>query len=319
MTNLSRYSEYPLVSVVMAVYNAGKYVDGAVASILIQDYPRVEFIIVDDGSTDNSYSILQKHALIYPRIRLVQQQNRGPAAARNTAIRLAQGKYIAIMDADDGSDCTRLTWQVYFLEQHPSCVAVGTRLAMIDPDDEWIGNESDRPTSHAEILEFMQTGLGGIANPSAMIRADVLKQVGGYDESYPAAEDLDLWFRLSELGELANLSDALHEYRLHENSHGTTKLELQNECGKRAVLSWFQRRGEQPPPDLKFNLPAPMTRAEQRMNWAWMAVQSKNRRGALKHAWAAVKLEPTNPKLWYQWLRIRLGLTQSLRRGGTTR
>ncbi|MCA9092876.1 MAG: hypothetical protein KDA68_05285, partial [Planctomycetaceae bacterium] len=100
----------------------------------------------------------------------------------------------------------------------------------------------------------------------------------------------------------------------HETSHGTTKLGLQNEWGKRAVFSWFKRRGEEPPADLEFNLPSPMTRAEQRMNWAWMAVNSNNRRGSLKHAGAAVRLEPTNLRLWYQWMRIRLGLTHSFRR-----
>lgn len=313
---MTGHIQLPLVSVVMAVYNAGKYLDSAIISILQQDYPRFEFIIVDDGSTDESYSTLQRHAAADPRIRLVRQQNKGPAAARNAGIYLAQGKYVAIMDADDISHCTRLSLQTIFLESHPECVALGTRLIMIDPDDEWIADETDRPRTHAEILKFMQTGLGAIANPSAMIRTDLLKQLGGYDEQYPAAEDLDLWFRISEHGQLANLPEALHDYRLHETSHGTTKLELQNECGKRAVLSWFERRGEHPPPDLKFNLPAPMTRAQQRMNWAWMAVQSKNRRGALKHACTALKLEPTNPRLWYQWLRIRLGLTQSLRLRG---
>lgn len=310
-------TDTPLVSVVMAVYNAGKYLDPAVMSIGLQDYANVEFIVVDDGSTDGSREKLETLARLNPRIRLILQQNRGPASARNRAIREARGTFIAVMDADDCSHPTRIRKQAAYLQAHPECVAVGSRLVMIDPEGGRIAVETDRPTTHEQILKFMQTGLGGIPNPAAMIRADILKQVEGYDESYPAAEDLDLWFRLSEHGELANLPDPLHEYRLHENSHGTTKLELQNECGKRAVLSWFQRRGEQPPPDLKFNLPAPMTRAEQRMNWAWMAVQSKNRRGALKHAWAAVKLEPTNPKLWYQWLRIRLGLIRYLRLKGT--
>jgi len=302
------------VSVVMGVYNAGRYLDAAIISIELQDYPNYEFIIVDDGSTDDSYLELRKYAAKNSRIRLLQQQNQGPAAARNAGIRLARGKYVAIMDADDLSYCSRLTMQFSYMEGHPACVAVGCRLDMIDPDDEWISTETDRPTTHAEILKFMQTGLGGIANPAAMIRADALKLVGGYDEAYPAAEDLDLWFRLSEQGELANLTDVEHQYRLHETSHGTTKLGLQNEWGKRAVLSYFERKGEQPPKTLRFNLPTPMSRAEQRMNWAWMAVNSNNRRGSLKHAGAAVRLEPTNLRLWYQWLRIRLGLTHSFRR-----
>ncbi|MCA9095543.1 MAG: glycosyltransferase, partial [Planctomycetaceae bacterium] len=231
--------EFPLVSVVMGVYNAGNYLDAAVRSILEQEYPNFEFIVIDDGSTDDSFAKLQRYVVEFPQLRLIQQQNRGPAAARNTGIKAAVGKYIAIMDADDVSDRMRLRQQVKFLETHPECMAVGSHLEMIDPDGETIAGESGRPTEHEEILKFMMTGLGGIPNPAAMIRGDILKQVGGYDEEFPAAEDLDLWFRLSEHGQLANLPEALHQYRLHESAHGTTKLNLQNEWGKRAVLSYF--------------------------------------------------------------------------------
>lgn len=297
----------------MGVYNAGQYLDDAVKSILQQDYPHFEFIVIDDGSTDDSCNKLQRYAAQSRQIRLIQQQNSGPAAARNAGIKAAAGKYIAIMDADDISHPTRLSKQVAYLENHEECVAVGSLLEMIDPEGELIAVETDRPIIHSEILKFMLTGLGGIPNPSAMIRADLLKQLGGYNEEYPAAEDLDLWFRLSEHGKLANLPEALHQYRLHESSHGTTKLNLQNAWGKRAVLSYYERQGKQLPETLMFNLPTPMTRGEQRLNWAWMAVRSQNRKAAFKHAWKGVSLEPANFRIWYQWLRIRLGLTQSLR------
>lgn len=306
-------TERPLVSVIMGVYNAERYLDQAVTSILLQEYLNLEFVIIDDGSTDESYQVLKRYAAMDSRIHLMRQSNRGPAAARNQGIRTAKGKYIAIMDADDVSEPNRLSKQLLFLEQHPGCVAVGSRLTMIDPDGESIAVEMDRPTGHEGILKIMLTGLGGIPNPAAMIRSADLKQVGGYDEAYPAAEDLDLWFRLSDLGELANLPEALHQYRLHDTSHGTTKLHLQNEWGRRAVISYYARRDEQPPETPLWNFPKPMTRAEHRMNWAWMSVGAGNRSGSLKHSWEAVKLQPTNWRLWYQWGRIRFGLTNSLR------
>ncbi|MGE5423480.1 MAG: glycosyltransferase family 2 protein, partial [Ignavibacteriales bacterium] len=108
--------EYPMVSVVIATYNCSSYITRAVQSALDQTYPNVEVIVIDDGSTDNTPEILQSFR---DRIRVVFQENRGPAAARNAGLAMAGGKYVAILDADDYWLPERLEKMISVLEDGP--------------------------------------------------------------------------------------------------------------------------------------------------------------------------------------------------------
>src|SRR6476661_6105481 len=122
----------PPVSVLMPVYNAGRYVAEAVESILGQTYADFEFLIVDDGSTDRSRAILERYAARDPRIRLVSRPNTGYAAALNELLGLARGELVARMDADDVALPERLLRQVNYLRAHPEVVCVGTAVHLID-------------------------------------------------------------------------------------------------------------------------------------------------------------------------------------------
>jgi len=198
------------VSVVMSVYNGDRFLREAIESILFQELADFEFIIVDDGSTDGSAAIVKSYP--DPRVKLVQQENRGLSAALNAGLRLAQGRYIARMDADDISMPNRLAMQYHFLESHPECVVVGSNVMLIDSQGDYLYT-SDQPTEWEEIRRLLPWT--PFYHSSTMFRKDVAIQCGGYFEAIKHYfEDLIFFNRLSEFGELRNLEEPLIKYRL---------------------------------------------------------------------------------------------------------
>ena len=202
----------PLVSVVMPVYNAERFVGDALKSILNQTYTKFEFIIIDDGSKDESLAIIKKYA--DPRIRLIAlAQNQGIVHALNTGLQTAQGKYIARMDADDVSMPNRLALQVAFMESHPEVGLLGTQHVAIH------GKARLFPTTHNALVWYMLNACPFV-HPSVMLRVDVLKQHQlQYDKAFEYAEDLELWTRLSGFTQVANLPQRLIKYRYHFATH----------------------------------------------------------------------------------------------------
>jgi glycosyltransferase involved in cell wall biosynthesis len=173
----------PLVSAIMAVYNAEAYLEAALESLLAQDYEAYEIVVCDDGSTDRSPEILAA----YPGVRAVRQENRGPAAARNAAVAVARGDFVACFDADDLWPANRLTLQATYLVEHPEVGCVLGRQEWIDPPP-WFTRDA------------VYGDLDGIPLVSAMFRLSVFNQLGGFDPSFVHGEDMDLLFRLREAG-----------------------------------------------------------------------------------------------------------------------
>lgn len=204
----------PRVSVLMPVYNGERYLREAIESILNQTYTDFEFIIIDDGSTDNTWQILQSYAANEPRIVLVRNEtNIGLAGSLNKGLGLARGEYIARMDADDVSLPERLASQVAFLDEHPKVGVVGSSVQLIDAD----GSPTRivrQPTMHGLILWFLCFHTA-FAHPTVVFRKAVVEGVGGYDDAIVANEDRDLWQRLSSVTRLANLPDVYLLYRRH--------------------------------------------------------------------------------------------------------
>ncbi|MFN0032847.1 MAG: glycosyltransferase [Flavobacteriales bacterium] len=211
-------SEFPTVSVVMPVYNAERFLRVAVESVLQQTFTDFEFIIINDGSTDKSDTIVQ--SFNDARIRsIVNQQNMGVTIALNKAIELCKGRYIARMDADDVSMPERLQRQVEYLHAHPEISLVASVAEMIDLDGEHLGwwNTDRENISEAEIRSTIAR-TNCIAHPTIMIRAEVMK-AHGYRQEKNAAEDYDLWLRLISHGHrIAKLNEPLLRYRIHQQS-----------------------------------------------------------------------------------------------------
>lgn len=205
-------SDKPLVSVLMPVYNGECYLHKAVDSILTQTLSNFEFIIVEDGSTDSTWEILNSYH--DPRIRLIRNEvNIGLARSFNRGLEVARGEYIARMDADDLSFLDRLAIQVDYLEAHPQVGVLGSNVEIIDGCGEVL--EILRVPSEDGALRWTLCFYNPIVHPSVMIRRELVNKVGGYNENSLSC-DYDLWCRLSDLTRLANLQDVLLSLRKHD-------------------------------------------------------------------------------------------------------
>jgi glycosyltransferase involved in cell wall biosynthesis len=191
--------ERPLVSVIMAAFQAEEFLEDAISSVLAQDYAPFEVVVCDDGSTDRTPEILAAHS----ELRTVRQPNSGAAAARNAAVAASSGELLAIFDADDLWPPTRLTVQADYLVQHPEVGCVLGRQEWIDPPP-WL----TRDAVYGE--------LDGIPLLSAMLRRSAFDAIGGFDESFTHSEDMDLLFRLRERGiSIEVLPDVVMFRRFH--------------------------------------------------------------------------------------------------------
>jgi alpha-1,6-rhamnosyltransferase len=173
----------PLVSVIMAAFNAEAYIREALESALAQDWTPFEVVVVDDGSQDSTGDIVRS----FPNLRYVLQENAGPSAARNTAVAHARGDLIANFDSDDVLPPSRLRLQATYLTEHPEVGAVFGRQEWLNAPP-WMARDS------------VYGDVDGIPLSSAMFRRGVLLELGGYDTSFTHGEDMDLLIRMRERG-----------------------------------------------------------------------------------------------------------------------
>ncbi|OFW64939.1 MAG: hypothetical protein A2Y74_00405 [Actinobacteria bacterium RBG_13_63_9] len=206
-------SSPPLVSVVMAVCDGEKYIKEALNSILGQSFRDFEFIIINDGSIDNTTGILQQYAQRDERLVVFHQENRGLIAALNRGCRLARGKYIARMDADDIAFPDRFERLVDFLDRHPAVAVLGGAIKLINAKGASIG-ERRYPVDDRQIKEALHR-TNCFCHSTIMMRKDAFDATAGYRRPFLHAEEYDLWLRMAQRYELANLPDALLYYRIH--------------------------------------------------------------------------------------------------------
>ena len=168
----------PLVSVVMSVYNGDKFLPEAVESILGQSFDDLELIVIDDGSTDRSYSILESYCKRDLRVQVCRQENRGLISSLNWACAMAKGKYIARMDADDIAIRDRLKWQVSAMERNDALGVVGGAVEWINSQGKPLGR-CHNPVGDFDIRSVLPK-FCVFWHPTVMIRREVLELVGGY-------------------------------------------------------------------------------------------------------------------------------------------
>lgn len=236
-------SEEVPISVVMSVYNGERYLSLAIESILKQTFKDFEFIIVDDGSTDRSLEIIRKYEKKDSRIRVLVQENQGLAAALNNGIAMARGNYIARMDDDDISLPNRLELQYAFMETHPEIVASSGKFIVINKwGDEYM---ECQPEENSSVIDrnHINWGYSSLCHPASIIRKKAWEVVGGYSSDMRYAQDLDLWLKLGEYSNLANQSEPLIQYRLHNDSASGTHRQEQCQCVLLAIKRARQRRG----------------------------------------------------------------------------
>ena len=208
----------PFVTVLMPVYNGGEYLKTSVRSVLNQTYKDFEFLIINDCSTDNSVKIIES----FNDNRIVihnNEKNLGQTKSLNIGLRLAKGKYVARMDADDMAYPMWLEKLVNYVKEHPAYAAVGTSAVVIDSK----GRQKEirrAPISSHEII-FCIFFAPPIYHVSVLLNKDMIIENGGYDEEFKITQDYELWSSLIRNGYcLLNIPDILVAYRVHSNSIG---------------------------------------------------------------------------------------------------
>lgn len=286
----------PAISVVMGVYNAEKYIDQAIESILGQTYGDFELLLLNDGSTDNSQSRLEYYAKLDKRCKVYSGVNKGMVATLNQGIALAKADIIFRMDNDDICRPQRFERQMRYLEDHPECVAVGSKALLIDADGLPIIEMWDY-TDHDKIDEANLSGVGSfICHPAVAMRKAAILKVGGYHQEFHYAEDLDIFLRLAEVGILANIPEVLLEYRQHVESVGYARREAQFKATHLSVIEAKKRRGlpYESHSVCEESLFIPPSPSEIHLKWAWWALAGNNRQTAKKHAFKAFLENPFN-------------------------
>jgi glycosyltransferase involved in cell wall biosynthesis len=213
----------PLVSVIIPTYNSEKFIVQSIHSVLAQTHQRYEIIVVDDGSTDETKDVLHEFG---GRIQYVYQQNRGPSAARNTGIKIAQGEYLCFLDADDVWTPHKLEVQLAFMEQHHDIGLVFSDESGINEDG--ILNKSlvAKSMFHAELVsqvpirEAVRKLLieNFIPTSTVMARKNCVARVGLFDESLRVAEDRDMWSRIAADCSIGYLPLIVGQKRAHQHN-----------------------------------------------------------------------------------------------------
>jgi hypothetical protein len=289
----------PALSVTMAVLNAERYLAQAVESVLRQSFADFEFIIIDDGSTDRSPAILREFAGRDARIRVISRPTQGIPRTRNEALRASRGEFIAIMDADDIAGPDRFAKQLAYLQAHPECLALGSVATMIDADGDAI-RDWPVPLTNEEIdRAYMERRGPAMVNPAAMMRRQAALDIGGYREHLQWCEDQDLFMRLAEVGEVANLAEPLLQYRQHIKSTCHADRQRCNEAVEVVLRDACSRRGIAFPPlkdgDKSWRPPSV---ADHHRTWGWQALNAGNLATARKHALRAMRRAPLSPQSW---------------------
>ena len=251
----------------MSAYNAAAYLRESIDSILAQTFGDWEFIIIDDGSTDDTLSILRAYESRDKRFRIISRANTGLTKALNEALGHVRGEFIARMDGDDISLPQRFEREIAYMREHPDCVLLGAQIELVDPLGLKIAIDH-RKLDHDEIDAELLAGKGGsIVHPVAMMRTDAVKKIGGYQEHYNNSEDLDLFLRLAEVGRIANLPEVLLKYRRHPESVSHQKYENQWKLKKQIVAEAYERRGMKFPDDWTFVPWKPKLRRRVKAQW----------------------------------------------------
>jgi glycosyltransferase involved in cell wall biosynthesis len=288
----------PSVSVLMPTYNPGRYVSEAIESILTQTFTDFEFLIYVDGSTDGSPKVMQRYADTDSRIRLIVRPKAGIVRALNELLVQARGDLIARMDADDIALPVRLERQVAYLNDHPECVLVGSRVLVIDPDGSDL-TVLGRALSHEQIVDDLLANRGQMVyHPAVMYRRQIVMGLGGYDDRMVEAEDLDLFLRLAEVGRIINLSEPLLKYREHLKKAGRARAKRVQSYTWKIVNEARKRRGMEPLPGSEDSDCSPQTPAQLHRTWGWWALMSGHAPTARKHAWASLAQAPHSIASW---------------------
>jgi glycosyltransferase involved in cell wall biosynthesis len=304
------YAPAPVVSVVTPTYNAAETIAETIASVAAQSWREFEMIVVDDGSTDDTPRLLARFARRHPWISWFIQANAGPGAARNAAIAMARGEFIAFLDADDLWAPNKLAMQIAAFERNPNAAFVYADERDFWPDRERRDTlfQQKRPARGNVLRALFERG-NFILTSTAMVRKSALQAMNGFDPSRRINEDVDLWFRMAEQYEFDYVPQVLVRRRMlpqslmHSNTINVWRSDLE------LIDRWVQRR-----PDL-FPSDSPWVRYRRALTWSRLANQHLHRRAfsESRHAFVqALKHGRFDPRTLARGLAACVPLTADL-------
>jgi glycosyltransferase involved in cell wall biosynthesis len=224
----------PEISVLMSCYNGSRWLNEAIDSVLEQTYKNFELILVDDGSTDETWKIIQKYRDKHEFIIAVSKENTGLPDSLNVGIAYARGKWIARIDQDDLCGETRLEEQITFVKKHPDVVFLGTGFIEINENSQIIKKHL-YPAKHDKLVQHLEHLKRFFPHSSAFYRVDTVRKVGGYNTRFKNAEDWRLWLELSLQGNIACLPQYLVKIRKHTNQMSFDNKGIAQLCYSRAA------------------------------------------------------------------------------------
>lgn len=206
-------STQPLVTVITPTYNrADDYLKTTIDSVLAQDYANFDYLVLDDGSTDDTQALLASYD--DPRLHWETHTNMGAANTVNKGFTLVQGDYFTVVNSDDPLLPNYLTRAVAFMEAHPHVLAAYPDWQLINPQGDKIRDEQVFDYSYLDMLRWHHNFPG----PGTILRRRVLELEPGYDTSYPTVFDYDFYLRLGQHGDLARIPQTLATYRMHSGT-----------------------------------------------------------------------------------------------------
>lgn len=290
------------ITILMSVHNGMPYLKEAVESIFRQTFPHWRFVIVNDGSTDDSRAYLE--SLSDPRVQLIHQEKQGLAAALNHGMEHCHTELIARLDSDDVALPERLTKQHAFMKQHPDVGLLGTQFNRLGCAR--AGFPSRLPCDHYTIMEALLDGRHAMCHPTIVCRTKLLKRIGGYWQ-HPIAQDWDMYLKMGEQSKLANLDEVLLNYRVHNASLNGQRLAAIRHHQRFAAECARRRESNLPAIDL-----AEFSQVERQRSWSWQLRERLNEQAMRRYRDGLANILGDNTLLGYLQLGIAATFSPSL-------
>lgn len=303
----------PRLSVVMSVYNGAKHLPRSIESILAQTWRDFEFIIVDDGSKDETPAILRDYQQRDRRIQLITQPNAGLTNSLIRGCQLAKGEFIARQDADDWSAPTRFEQQLAMFDANSELGLVSCTTRYIGPNDELLESVSRDDDPLVATRKLLEERNGPPAHGSMMFLRALYEQVGGYRPEFYFGQDADLWLRMAQRQLIGYVSECLYHWRRNPDGISGKQMGAQHlfgELGQQCLAARRAGVSEAPFLDAARKLKeqmisTPTNNGAGRSTMLYLIGSTLRQQGdprARTYFWQAAQTQPTNWRAWLRWL-----------------
>lgn len=314
-------NEFPLVSIIVPAYNCENYISETLLSLFEQDYPNIEIIVVNDGSTDGTLNLLKTYA---EKVLLIDQVNTGVSGARNHGIQAARGEFISFCDSDDLWAPQKVSEQVNYFADHANVAMVycGWHVWKADNEGRFIVPKDFKLPVNSPEIDLSESGwiyhkllLDCVCLTSTvMLRKYIVSDIGVFDTDLACGEDYDYWLRISRITEIHKLKSKLVLYRSIPQSISQipTQVHYEHKVLQNAISLWGTTgpNGEQPSAGL-------LTKrfAQMQFDFGYLHFKSGDPKIAIRSFWNAIYLLP----FWHlPWVYFILGLWRQISKTSST-